>query len=176
MIVTDFLERLTEFVEDVTKEQLLPVMPTKTDPDPAPRAAEVHWNRLPDSKSYKSKAPYILVQVLSFRDYQYDGQRADAECTVRMVFCTYCEDETEGTMYVLNMIQDVRERLLRYRIIGSQYELQLGEGMEATIYTEDSAPFYGGELISVWRIPTIVRESRPWLDNVSFPLSPSYSG
>ena len=176
MIVTDFLERLTDFVGEATKEQLLPVKPSKQDPSPDPRAAEVHRNRLPDSKSWQSKAPYILVQVLSFKDFQYEGQRADAECTVRMVFCAYSEDETEGSMYILNMIQDVRERLLRLRLIGSQYELQLDEGMEATIYTEDTAPYYGGELISVWRIPTIVRESRPWLDNTEFPLPPKYSG
>ncbi len=176
MNVTDFHERMTDFIKDVVKEELLPVRPSKSDPNPSPKAADVHMNRLPDSKSWQSKAPYILVQVRGWKDYQNEGQRPKAACTVRLIFCLYCENETEGTMYVENLMQRVRERILRYPIIGSQYKLILEEGMEAVPYDGDTAPYYGGEMESVWEIPTIRMESRPWLDNVAYPLNPSYSG
>ena len=176
MIVTDFHERLTAFVKEAVQEELLPVRPSKQNPTPSPVPAEVYKGRLPDSKSWQSKAPYILVQIVGWKDYQYEGQRPEAACTVRIVFVAYSQDESEGVMYVENMIQRVRERILRFPIIGNQYKLILEEGMEAAMYDGDTAPYYGGELESVWKIPTVRMESRPWLDNVTFPLSPNYSG
>lgn len=169
MIVSDFHERLTDFVRDVLSEELLPVRPSKADTDPDPRAADVYMQRLPDSKSWQSKAPYVLVQVEGWRDYQFEGRLPEAACTVRMVFVAYSPDESTGALYVESMIQRVRERILRYPIIGSQYKLLLEESMTASMYDGDTAPYYGGELESVWRIPTIRMESRPWLDNTNFP-------
>lgn len=176
MNVDDFLDRLTDFVRDCTKEIRLPVRATQSNREPELRAPEVFKMRLPDAKSYKDKAPYIIVQVTSWNDYQYERRRGECECTVRMVFCVYCDDESSGALHVLNVMQDIRERTLRYRIVGNQYELDLSEGMTFEIYTDDTAPYFGGECTSVWKIPTIARESRPWLDNVMYPPSPNYEG
>lgn len=155
---TKLLDDLKSFTEEVTKDLILPVRAQKNNPDPKPRAADVYKMRLPDSKSSTLKAPYILHQVITGNDTQPSGQRIDCRATVRSIFVVYCEDEQEGGMNLLNLMERLRIALLKQCVIGNQYELNLQEGVDTMIYPDDTAPYFMGEMVTTWNLPPVQRE------------------
>ena len=154
----EFLTDLCAFMAEAVSGMLLPVKPTKEDREPEDRAAEVYKMRLPNKKSYQDKAPYIINQIVASRDFQYPGELPEAACTVRTIFCVYSEDEMEGALYLLNLMERVRQPILRDQIISDLYQIDMDEGLKDGIYTEQPAPFFIGEMASVWHIPTTERE------------------
>lgn len=153
------LEQLKVLTEAAVKDIILPVAQQKEDKaPPLPRPAEVYRTRLPDSYSAKKKAPYILHQILTGKDSQQPGQFESAEATVRTIFCVYDPDEQEGGLALLNIMERLRIALLEKRLIGRQFELKLDAGLESLVYPEDTAPYYLGEMISTWKMPTIERK------------------
>jgi len=160
MTRTDFLETLKAFTEIVIKDMVLPVRKQENDKKPpAPRAADVHLMRLPDSKSATKKAPYIIHQVITGKDTQPEGERAIALTVVRSIICVYHENEQEGALTLLSLMERLRVALLETVVIGNKYTLITeGDGLEALIYPDDTAPYYAGEMISTWRLPGIKRK------------------
>ena len=161
--MNEFLDDLCAFTEEATKNLRLPVKPTKDNREPADKAPAVYKMRLPNAKSYQEKAPYIIHQIVTFKDYQHTGQRTYANCVVRTVFCVYCEDEMDGALHLLNVIEDVRQAWLRKRVISDLYQLEMDEDPpEGMIYDQQPVPFFISEMLSVWKIPTIEREVPLW--------------
>lgn len=153
------LEQLRLFTAEATKDLLLPVALQKEDQEqPQPRAAGVYRTRLPDSKAARKKAPYILHQIITGKDVQAPGQRPNNSATVRTIFCVYHHDEQEGGLALLNLMERLRIALLEQRSIGKQFRLDLEAGLESLVYPEDTAPYYAGEMISVWKLPVIERK------------------
>lgn len=160
------LEQLKKFSEIKTKDMLLPVRQQEEDKTPPPpRAASVFLMRLPDFRSATKKAPYMLHQIITGGDTQPEGAREpDATAVVRTVFCAYCEDEQEGSLYLLNLMERMRISLLEEPLIGGQFELDLTAGLICTPYTDTAnaadrtAPYYLGEMISTWKLPRIKRK------------------
>lgn len=152
------LEKLSEFTERATKDIIMPTMPTKESPGPYSRAAEVHKMRLPDSSAAKKKAPYIIHQVITGKDAQPSGQREEAQAVVRSIFSVYNEDEQEGALMLLNLMERLRIELLKSVVIGKQFTLDLEVGIEILIVPDDTAPFYSGEMVSTWKLPNVERE------------------
>ena len=73
------LKELKAFTLDVTRDLIFPVAQQKEDKEPPkPRAAEVFCTRLPDSKSAKKKAPYILHQFINDKTIQPKDQRLNS--------------------------------------------------------------------------------------------------
>lgn len=159
------LERLKDETQQAVKDLLMPVKPQKEDGGQAifDRPAEVYLTRLPDSRAAKKKAPYILHQIITGRDAQAPGEHADSSATVRSIFCVYSADEQEGGLMLLNLMERLRIHLLRKVVIGEQFALDLGAGMETLVYPEDTAPFFAGEMVSIWKLPAVEREVRKWL-------------
>lgn len=161
-----FLDCLKCFTKEAVKDMLLPVKQQKEDAvPPEPRPPEVFLMRLPDGSSYTKKAPYILHQIISFKDIQETGQaQPSATAVVRSPFCIYSEDEQEGSLLLLNVMERVRIALLEQVVIGKQFKLDLTVGIEAVIYPEigpppnGTAPFYLGEMITTWKLPSIERK------------------
>ena len=58
------LDELKAFTMRRTGDLPLPVQPTPEDRTPAPRAADVYVPRLPDLRSYESKAPLDRKSVV----------------------------------------------------------------------------------------------------------------
>lgn len=137
---------------------LLPVKPQKSDPHPADRAPLVFKMRLPDSKQAERHAPYILHQLITSQDRQQPGEDMKSYAQVRSVMVTYNENEQDGAMALLNMMERLRISLLRDVVIGDQFELDTEAGVECLIYPEDTAPFYRGEMVTTWKLPSIKRE------------------
>ena len=155
----ELLKCLKGFTETATGDIILPVRQQEEDEEPsAPRAAEVHIMRLPDSSAAKKKAPYIIHQVITGKDIRPPGDKMTSNAVVRSIFCVYNENEREGSLALLGLIERQRIGLLKQVVIGKQFQLDLMAGVETLIYPDDTAPYYAGEMISAWIIPGIERE------------------
>ena len=152
------LEELKKFTETAIKDIIMPTKPQKGDSEPTFRAAEVYKMRLPDSNSATKISPYIIHQVITGKDSQQPTQREESAAVVRSIFCVYNEDEQEGGLMLLNLMERLRIELLKKGVIGHQFALDLETGIEYLIYPDDTAPFYAGEMISNWLLPTVERE------------------
>lgn len=152
------LEALKRFTSDATSELLMPVRIQKQGEEQSFRAAKVFLMRLPDSKSVFKKAPYILHQFLTGQDEQKPGQRIVSTALIRSIFCVYHDDEQEGGLMLLNLMERLRIALERQVVIEKRYKLLLDPKMEVLVYPEDNAPYFAGEMISAWKIPAIERE------------------
>lgn len=153
------LEQLKEFTQTATHDLLLPVAYQKEDKEPpADRTAAVYRMRIPNGRSATKKAPYILHQIITNKDIQPPGQKPEATAVVRTIFCVYHKDEQEGGLALLNLMERLRIALLEQVVIGKQFRLNLKAGLESLVYQEDTAPYYAGEMVSVWDLPIIERK------------------
>ena len=159
----DLLERLKEVTQDAIKDLILPVRIQREGEDQSYRSADVYLMRLPDSKSATKKAPYIIHQLITGRDMQEEGQRVTSTVHVRSIFCVYSDDEQEGGLMLLGLMERLRIKLLKQVVIGERYQLDLTQAAEALIYPDDTAPYFAGEMVTTWKIPSIEREVRQWL-------------
>lgn len=156
----DLLEQLRAFTLEATAELVMPVkeQPGDGGKPSAPRPADVYLMRLPDSRSARKKAPYIIHQLITSKDVQMAGQREQAAAVVRSIICVYNDDEQEGSLMLLNLMERLRLALLRKVVIARRYQLDLEAGLECLIYPDDTAPFFAGEMVSTWKLPVIERE------------------
>ena len=159
----DLLERLKEVTQDAIKDLILPVRIQREGEDQSYRSADVYLMRLPDSKSATKKAPYIIHQLITGRDMQDEGQRVTSTVQVRSIFCVYSDDEQEGGLMLLGLMERLRIKLLKQVVIGERYQLDLTQAAEALIYPDDTAPYFAGAMVTTWKIPSIEREVRQWL-------------
>ena len=159
----DLLERLKEVTQDAIKDLILPVRIQREGEDQSYRSADVYLMRLPESKSATKKAPYIIHQLITGRDMQEEGQRVTSTVQVRSIFCVYSDDEQEGGLMLLGLMERLRIKLLKQVVIGERYQLDLTQAAEALIYPDDTAPYFAGEMVTTWKIPSIEREVRQWL-------------
>lgn len=162
MTTNEFLDDLGTFMQEATKNLRLPVRPTKENREPEGRAPTVYKMRLPDAKSYQDKAPYLFNRVVLIEDHQHPGQRGEATCTICTSFCVYCDDEMQGALHLLNFIEDVRQAILREQVISNLYQIVMDDGIQTAIYDNQPVPFFIGEMVTVWKIPTIEREVLRW--------------
>jgi len=155
------LKQLKAFTEVSTRDLLLPVRQQKEDTGPpADRAARVYTMRLVKSTAAQKAAPYIIHQVITGKDTQPQGQRAAAQAVIRSVFCIYNdEDEEAGALALLGLMERLRIDFLKQVVIGKQFQLDLEAGLESLIYSEDTAPYFIGEMVSIWHIPSAERET-----------------
>ena len=118
--------------------------------------------RLPTKEDQTQKIPYILLQLLTGKDDKQEREPEEAMCQIRIVVATYSEDGGQGAYDVLNVILRLRAELEKTGIIGQQFVLQ--KPLEYIIYPESPQPYYLGEMITNWSIPTIKREvEETWL-------------
>ena len=157
------LEAFKERTAAVVSDLILPVQMQKGDTEATERAAQVYIGRLPDMKSNTKKAPYILHQMVNSASKQKPGEQLQSKAVVRSIFCVFCEDEQEGTLMLINLMERLRISLLRNPLIGDdQFECDYEEGLEDLVYPDDTYPYYLGEMLSTWELPPIKREVRYW--------------
>lgn len=154
MTPIDLMEQFKAFTEDALKDLIMPVKtpPTK---EAQYRAPEIYLMNLPDVKEDKDKAPYVVLQFLNGDDSQETGDEQESVCNIRVVACAYSDDSSEGPMFVLNMLTRLRTALLEKRVVANRYTLRLP--LEYLVYPDNPAPFFFGEMMTVWEIPTIIR-------------------
>ena len=154
----DLLDSLKSFSERTIKDMIFPVKPQKGDAEQIYRCPAVYEMRLPDSTSAMRKAPYILHQVLTGSDVQSPGKSTESDTVIRSIFCVYSDDEQEGALMLLNLMERILIQLLRERVLDNQFELDLDQKLESLIYPDNTAPFFAGEMVSVWKLPAVERE------------------
>ena len=159
----EFMKALKTFTETAISELIMPVRMQKGDEEQSYRAADVYLMRLPDSTSATKKAPYVLHQLITAKDEQPSGQNPKASAVVRSICCVYSDDEQEGGLMLLNLMERIRIALLRTTIIGNRYQLDMEAGVECLVYPDDTAPYFVGEMVTNWKLPSIEREVRQWL-------------
>jgi len=146
--------------EAATSELLMPIKPTKDTPDPENRNAAVYIARLPDEKASNKYAPYVLHTILNTSYNQEPGMPAKGFANVRTLFCVYSPDEQEGGLYLLNLMERIRIDLMNNPILEKQFKLDYEGGIEQLVYPDDTAPFYLAEMMTVWKMPPVIREER----------------
>ncbi len=156
MTPLELLDALQAFLQNETKDILLPVRADRKSGKTRERAAEVFKMRLPNKDAETMQVPYILLQFLKGTDKQEEGEPPSSSCMVRIVAATYSEDGEEGGMCVLNLLTRIRSALLRDGIIGERFLLK--PPLEMLVYPDSTAPYYLGEMMTVWSIPTIESE------------------
>ena len=160
MTKNNLLEAYKVFTEEVTKDLILPVQQQKTDKEPpAPRAPEVHIMGLTDFTAAKKKVPYMFHQIVTARDQWIPGQsRPDSQATVRTVAAVYNENNQEGQLALLELFERMRIALLKKGVIGRQFRLNYEAGVEYLIYPDNIPPFYAGEMLTTWLLPSVKLE------------------
>lgn len=184
MVKVELLEHLKTFTEAVTGDLLLPVQPpeedetaeteetgaagSETQQEGLFRPAAVYIPRLPEMRSYARKAPFITHEIVTGRD-KLDADRSGARrvrstAVARTCFCVYHQDEQEGVLALLGLMERVRIGLLERVVIGKQFKLELdGDGLQTLVYPLNPdqvarTPFYLGEMLTTWRLPPIERK------------------
>ncbi|WP_113673751.1 hypothetical protein [Vallitalea guaymasensis] len=156
MTAVILLDELKKFVIEQTKDIILPIR-AKPSEEQKERPPEVHKMRLPDKEAETKQIPYILLQFITGKDEQKDGESPESECRVRVVVATYSEDGGEGAMDVLNILTRLRIALLKDGIVGGQFFIK--KPLEYIVYPDDTAPYYMGEMLTIWDMPEITREA-----------------
>ncbi len=155
MTPTDLLEQFRVFVLDTLSEMQLPInqSPVK---QPILRSPEVFLMYPPDENAHRDRAPYVLLQFLTGDDSQKDGENPKSTCNIRVVVCACSHDRSEGGLHVLNMLSRLRIALLEQRVLADRYVLQMP--LEYIVWPDNKTePFYFGEMMTVWEMPTIER-------------------
>ena len=157
MTTINLLECLEEFVKEKTADIKLQVKVRNRNPQEVKeRAADVYKMRLPKKEDQTEKVPYILLQLLTGMDDKQNGEPEESECKIRIVVATYSEDGGEGSFDVLNVILRIRSELKKAGVIGGRFVLH--NPLEYIVYPDSTEPYYLGEMITNWSIPTIERE------------------
>lgn len=162
------LEQLKKFSEEHTGDLLLPVQPQEEDMEPpADRPATVYTPCLPELRSYARKAPFATHEIVTSKDAMFQrpggGKFIQSTAVVRTRFCVYHENEREGKLALLNLMERTRIALLEEVVIGGQFKLDLDAGVETLVYPGNPnqtavSPFYLGEMITTWHLPIIERK------------------
>lgn len=160
MTKNNLLEAYKVFTEEVTKDMLLPVQQQKSDKEiPLPRAPEVHIMGLADFTAAKKKAPYVFHQIITAKDQWLPGQsRPDSQATIRSVAAVYDLNNQEGQMALLELFERMRIALLKKGVIGRQFRLDYEARVEYLIYPDNIPPFYAGEMLTTWLLPSVKLE------------------
>ena len=102
---------------------------------------------------------HCFYQLLTSKDQQPSGERVQSSASVRSIFVVYNDDEQEGGLMLLNLMERLRIELLRTGVLDSRFSLDLNEGLEYMVYPDtDTAPFYAGEMSSTWKLIPVQRE------------------
>lgn len=150
------MECLQTFLQEKTKDIILPVRIRTGSNEAKERAAEVFKMGLPQEDDAMQKVPYILIKFLTGEDEKEKGQPKESNCKIRLIFTVYNEDGQDGPLSLLNLILRVRSELQKAEVIGGQFALQMP--LEYIVYQDTTPPYYMGEIMTNWSIPTIQRD------------------
>lgn len=156
MTPLELLDALKAFIEENTKDILLPVRVDRKSGEAKERPAEVYKMRLPTKDAETKRIPYVLLQYIKSADTQTAGEMPESSCMVRIVAATYSEDGEEGALCVLNLLTRIRIAFLRDGVIAEHFMLK--PPIEMIVYPDSTPPYYLGEMMTEWRMPIVESE------------------
>jgi hypothetical protein len=184
------LKELRETVKDIIKDLYLPVRPDRAerkkqtgvidgdgtdqpydvDKYPVERPANVYLMRLPEQEAGNvvKYSPYILIQLVQTEEGQREGKKEFCKRALRFIFSVYGENGEEASLSLLNLIDRLKTKFLRERVIAKKYvvtsiirrgnEDDMEAMIETFIYPDDVGPYYMGEMTVTLDCPPIIRE------------------
>ena len=161
MDTVTFLDALKAFTIEQTKDMILPTQRQKGETEPEYRAANVYRQALPNGKTATKYAPYILHKKVTGDDIIGRSKRNRSLVVVRSIFCVFNEDAEEGSLMLLNLMERMRIAFLKYPLLTDRYRLDTGDEdgkIQSVVYQEDIQPYYAGEIVTVWEIPSVQEE------------------
>ena len=159
MTVVSLIEVLKKLCEEAVKDMVLPVAVQKGDTEQTSRVPEIYRQRLPQSSAAKKLAPYVIVQAITSKQQQLPGQpKPTHTANIRFIGCVYSEDESEGEIAVLNLLERIKIHLLKQINIGGKFILDCNEPLEMLVYPDDTAPYFAGEMYGTFQLPPIQQE------------------
>lgn len=159
MTKNDLLDALKSFTKEAVGDILCPAPQSEGG---EVRQISVYKMRLPESAAAHKKTPYIIHQVTTGTDTQTAGNvETSARCNIRSIFAIYHQNEEEGALLLLQVMERVRIQLLRSYSLNGQFVLDREAGIETLVYADDTAPYFIGEMSTVWKMPGIRYEVNP---------------
>ncbi|MBD5117620.1 MAG: hypothetical protein HDT37_00605 [Clostridiales bacterium] len=157
MTPLDLLDEMKIYIEQQTKDLILPTRMDRRSGETPERPAEVHTMALPNKKAETERIPYVLLQFLTSKDQQEPGEMPESSCKIRIVAATYSEDKAEGSRCLLNLLTRIRLAFLRDGSIADRYLLKIRkeQPLEMIIYPDSPAPYYLGEMMTEWTLPPV---------------------
>lgn len=160
MLLEALKVRQTEDLADL----LMPTAPKKDKPSVL-RPVEIFKGKLPDRKSETEKAPYIVNAVLNSNFYRNPGEEPTSLVTIRSTMCVYNEDNEEGTLMLLNLLERMRVSYMKNPIVDKTFQVLFDEehAIQDLVYPDETMPFFMADQVTVWSLPPVEREVRKWL-------------
>ena len=158
MTTVELLRDLQSLCQKAVKDMVFPLQIQKGDKKQQYREPSVYLMRLPDGQNADKYAPYIVIQFINDRHVQKDGDKPRYFANIRFIFCVYSEDEQEGAIMLMNVIDRVKQAILKKVQIGKSFLLNVHEPLESLVYPDDTAPFFVGEMAGEFVLPAIERE------------------
>lgn len=161
MDTVDFLEALKSYTEDHTRNIIMPTQRQKGESETQHRTAAVYRQSLPNAKTATKYAPYVLHKKVTGTDTIGYKRKNRSLVTIRSIFCVYNEDAEEGSLMLLNLMERMRIAFMKHPLIDHRYRLYTGDDdgqIESVVYQEDIQPYYAGEIVTVWEIPSVQEE------------------
>lgn len=151
------MDELKTFIEEKTADIILPVRTRTGSNEDKERAAKVYKMGLPKKDDAQQQVPYILLKFLTGVDDKAAGEPEESSCKIRIIFAAYSEDGQDGPLALLNLMLRVRSELKKAGAVGGgQFVLELP--LEYIVYQDTTPPYYMGEIMTNWSIPTIQRD------------------
>lgn len=157
MDAVQFLDAIKADTEAAYENLVMPYKPVKG--ELAGNRTPTVWRmRLSKSSAAQHIAPYVIHQIITTDAKQARGQQDERSVCLRSIFCAYNEDEEEGSLALLTMIERLETRWLKTRVVDGRFELDMEQGIQSLIYPEDTKDFYAAEMVSYWKLPPVRRE------------------
>lgn len=147
------LEELEKFLSEQTKNLILPVKPRTSGAITEERPPKIYKMKPPVKTGNEEQVPYLVLQLLTVKDQQKEGERPESRCTVRIIAVTYGEDESAADMNTLNLLTRVRISLLEKPNISGR--IKMLPNVETLIYTDITPPYSIGEMMTEWSVPAV---------------------
>ena len=159
----DLLRELKAWLETLTRKLIYEEDVQRGDAEQVKTTPKIFRMRLPSSRRADKYAPYIIIQFVTGTVIQPEGNRTEARATIRFIFCVHNENEEDGALELLNLMEAVERDLLNDPFFGKGFHLDREAGLEDLIYTDDTRPFYAGEIAATFVLPATERNVTQWL-------------
>jgi hypothetical protein len=157
MIALDLQSVLISEFRTLFTGQLFPAFSkiVGSNPDPAP--LNIYTQALPQegNGNLGSYAPYLVVQLISGKQDDEIGPE-DVKIILNVGIHSY-DKQNQGHIFVLNIIETIRQHLFLKRTFGNKYFITLP--FEWQVNDDDIFPYFVGSVETHWELPIILPDS-----------------
>ena len=149
-----------DYLGDVLKEFRLPGASERTapvpvkvypfhlpEPEPSPMRGDADE---PAAEEYEHLLPAVVVRAVQYKDGEFDDDIGELTLTITVGAYSHDPLNREGPWMVLNLLERIRQALLRKRVIDDRFET--GAPMSWELYDERTRPLWFGEMTTTWAI------------------------